>query len=346
MTQPRLTPNTLHESAVVDFGLALTQARAKKGHGLREVARQVGLDRERLREVEEGLLCVDASTFNRIGALYPALRHHAEPLAAARQRAIGSAPPPAPGKPLSAPLGPALAAAMASAATAAPKAAPIPAPVAPASPVASSAPHPPLRVTLERVPDEFRREPFGAVLERERENEGMSKSEMARTLGVTRGTIANWEAGRFAPTQERYDDLVTVFPSLRRAQPPSKDSVVTWVDAPATPAPRRVVVTPPPKPAPPPPPAPKAPPAVPVQLAPSLPPPPAPPPAPKEKPMTAPVAPPVAAPSTPFAAAFSLFVHLGAVKRSADAAVFRSVLETMAKQGISAADALAALEMM
>lgn len=236
MTQPRPLPNTLQDTSVRDFGLALAAARQKKGNSLRDIARKLGFGKETLRELEEGLLCPDAATFARLSAIFPAIDHHGPKLNEARQRAaraaadvpkappsvslqplgaltparprFGSAPPRLEKEPLRTPLAEKLAKVVVE-----PKRAPPP----PPPPVAA----PPVDVA-----------PFGTWLKRAREASGMSQRELSVKMGVDNSTVTSWETHRFPVPETRLPELVKIFPSLENAPRPSPRDSAHYKPAP------------------------------------------------------------------------------------------------------------------
>lgn len=231
--QYRPVPNLAQDEVVHDFGLALAAARTKKGNSLRDIARKIGLSKDRLRELEEGLLCPDAACFARLSKIFPAIDHYGPRLTEARQRAtrvaanapraeaapalpkqtlplLGAsavvlhvptpAPPPAPPspkvRPSSAPLTTPLADKLAAVVVEHKKAA---------------APPPP-------PPDQER---FGQWLRRAREAQGMTQRALSRRMGVDNSTVTSWESNRFPVPPARVEELKKLFPSLVNAPPPS-----------------------------------------------------------------------------------------------------------------------------
>jgi DNA-binding XRE family transcriptional regulator len=59
------------------------------------------------------------------------------------------------------------------------------------------------------------REDFGNKIYTLRKKLGLSSDAMGRVVGVTGGTICNWESTRYFMSQQGYDMLVEAYPSLK-----------------------------------------------------------------------------------------------------------------------------------
>lgn len=244
MTDPRPIPNTSQDTAVHDFGLALAAARAKKGNSLRDVARKLGFGKETLRELEEGLLCPDASTFARLARIFPALDHFGPRLVEARQRAARasaeapkSAPPILPSSPTNAirprfgPNAPRPAAQIRL------EKEPLRTPLADklaAVAVAVAPPPPPAAVVVEQKPPRpsAAPPPFGEWLRRARVEAGLTQRALSIKMGVDNSTITSWETHRFPVPESRLPLLRKLFPSLENAPLPIPNDRAHYKPAP------------------------------------------------------------------------------------------------------------------
>jgi transcriptional regulator with XRE-family HTH domain len=212
--------------------------REKTGLSLRQLARNVGRDREYIRAIEAGHAWPDRNlrehimgsmggttqnrdNFRAMDEILLALFN--EEAAAATGDAAPSTPTPAAPKPAAPPAPPKEAPTMAK----------------PAPPAAAPAPAQPAKI----------KHPFRIALYLERTAAGLKDDEAGQLVGVAGSTVSCWETGRWVPTVDNYKKLIDIFPGLLDHQKPASRDIQRQGPQPGpTPDPKEAMPEPTPAP--------------------------------------------------------------------------------------------------